>query len=234
MSETPIPGKLNSKLLDTLRKKEHDQRYAPGFTGTSSTFPDEEGGMDEHDPSDRERVSIVYGNTVGPLMWLSEDRYVYHPGKEPEPFIGLMVVSGSADPGNRLRVVTYKPEQELSVTSITNATLEKSLTPLLPYRTPIKEGLADYTQMGLYPLLEDLPRTIDFNRTAESFIRQAQDGPVEYPQLIPFGAPLPQTDLQQHKRSESWRYATLAGAGLIAAAGIALNRYLRNRASASK
>ncbi len=235
MSEAAFSGKLKNELLETLRRKEQDRRYEPRFTGASSTFPDEEGGMDEHDPSDRERISLVYGNTVGPLIWLSEDRYVYHPGKEPEPFIGLMVVSGSADPGNRLRVVTYKPERDLNVTSITNATIEKSLTPILPYRTPIKEGLADFNQMGLYPMLEDLPRSIDFDRTAASFMRQVEEGLVEYPRLFARGAPETREDpAVRREGAVDWRYAALAGAGLIGAAGIAINRYLRSRASVSK
>lgn len=233
-----MPEKTNPDQLlfgaDTLKKiQEHERetRYKPQFTVHHASYAGEGSGIEDEIPGDVDRNSLVYNTMAGPIMWLSEDTRSYGQGAIPsQPFFGLMVIDTDGAPGNRLRVAIYKPERQRSVTSITNATLERSLTPLLPYPAPIKEGLADAHQMKLYPFLHDLPEEIDFEKSSRLYIEQANRKNLKYPRLVPKGIP---TDLSPSgEAGGKWVPAVaLAGLGLAAAYAISRNRHNRTTSS---
>lgn len=228
--ENPPPGvRLRGAMLEAMRRRETGRRYIPEFKTAVTSIPHETGGEAE-EPGDIERISLVFGNEIGPLAWLSEEVLAYRPTEPPEQFIGMMVVDDQARPGNQLRVAVFRPEQKRSVVTVTNAMLERTLVPLLPYPVPIGDGIADLYQMELYPSLQSLPDEIDFNATARSMLRQEREDDLRYPALIPLHAP-PETTVPaaRPEQGPDWR-PLAAGLGLaVLATAYAISRQVGNR-----
>lgn len=233
----PPTGNLTARLDELRAQQEKTAKYRVRFSTAAHPFPDEGSGIEDDIVRDSQNISLVYGNEVGPLIWVRERRFYPSGNGFAEPsrlLLGMMVIDERADPGNRVRVAVYRPGAKRTIHSVTDAALQRDLNLLLPYPAQGSD-LGDERQMRLYPNFQELPEEIDFMATAMGMVNQMAQGSSELPELIsPVSKPVPQISSQslpEHK--VGWR-TWAAGIGMAGLATYALVRRLQRRETTSK
>ncbi len=168
-----IKEKLDERELYQLGYQVHSHPWVEPEAGENYMFSD--------------ILSLVYGNRVGPLVWFRQR--LFRPigistEAAPRLTLGALVLDRESDPGNQMRIVTYRPGQLRTVHRLSSAVDNRTLPSLLPYPTAYA-NLADPAQMELYPDMVNTPGEVDFQRTVNEMFRDAGTFHFRYPYLIP-------------------------------------------------